>query len=130
MIKEDKKLMLEIAAGIGIFTGVAMTAALIIYPRPFVFAGLMLGMVMSLVMFFSMAAVLKLCLKSQNKKFTAMFTVTSALARYMILFAVLVIVVRRYSDLFHPIAVAVGIFGVKAGAFMQPAIHRLLEKKK
>ena len=52
MIKEDKKLTLEVAAGIGIFTGAALLLALILYPRPSVFAGLLLGMVFSLAMFF------------------------------------------------------------------------------
>ena len=130
MIKEDKKLTLEVAAGIGIFTGAALLLALILYPRPSVFAGLLLGMVLSLAMFFSMAAVVKLCLKTQSNKFTVMFSATSSLARYMMLFAVLLVVVRKYSDLFQPIAVVVGIFGVKAGAFMQPLIHRMIQKNK
>lgn len=129
MIKEDKALTLEIVAGIGIFTGIAMVLALFIAPRPAVFAGLMLGMVMSLGMFLSMAAVLKLCIKTQSKKFTAVFSVTSSLTRYMIMFAVLLVVIRRFSDVFDPIALVVGIFGVKAGAFLQPVIHRVIKRK-
>lgn len=129
MIKEDKALTLEIVAGIGIFTGIAMVLALFIAPRPAVFAGLMLGMVMSLGMFLSMAAVLKLCIKTQSKKFTAVFSVTSSLTRYMIMFAVLLVVIKRFSDVFDPIALVVGIFGVKAGAFLQPVIHRVINRK-
>lgn len=30
----------------------------------------------------------------------------------------------------HPMGVVLGLFGVKIGAFMQPAIHRFCEKKK
>jgi hypothetical protein len=130
MIKEDNALTLEIVAGIGIFTGIAMVLALFIAPRPAVFAALMLGMVMSLGMFLSMAAVLKLCIRTQSKKFTAVFSVTSSMTRYMIMFAVLLVVIKRYSDVFDPIALVVGIFGVKAGAFLQPMIHRMINRKK
>jgi hypothetical protein len=130
MIKEDNALTLEIVAGIGIFTGIAMVLALFIAPRPAVFAALMLGMVMSLGMFLSMAAVLKLCIRTQSKKFTAIFSVTSSMTRYMIMFAVLLVVIKRYSDVFDPIALVVGIFGVKAGAFLQPMIHRMINRKK
>ena len=55
MGKETKNLVLEVSSGIVIFTVAAMLVALIVYPKPSVFAGLLLGMVLALAMFFSMA---------------------------------------------------------------------------
>ncbi len=129
MIKEDKNLTLEIMAGIGVFAGAAMLIALFVYPKPSVFAGLLLGMVLSLAMFLSMAAVLKLCIKAGNQKFAAIFSITSSMTRYLLLLAIVAVIVKRYSHWFHPIALIVGIFGIKAGAFLQPFIHRFFKKK-
>ncbi len=130
MIKEDKNLTLEIVAGIGGFAGASMLIALFAFPEPSVFAGLLLGMVLSLAMFLSMAAVLKLCIKTRNQKFTTVFSITSSMTRYMMLLAVVAVVVKRYSDVFNPIALIIGIFGMKAGTFLQPFIHRIFKNKK
>ena len=51
MGKETKNLVLEVSSGIVIFTVAAMLVALIVYPKPSVFAGLLLGMVLALAMF-------------------------------------------------------------------------------
>ena len=59
MGKETKNLLLEVSAGIAVFTAAAMAAAFFIYPKGSVFAGLLLGMVLALVMFLSMALVLE-----------------------------------------------------------------------
>lgn len=129
MINEEKKLTLEIVAGIGVFAGAAMLAAWFVSPRPSVFAGLLLGMGLSLAMFLSMAAVLKLCIKAGNQKFAAVFSITSSMTRYLILLAVVAVIVKKYSGWFHPVALIIGIFGVKAGTFLQPVIHHIFKRK-
>ena len=130
MVKEDKNLTLEIVAGIVVFTGAAMLIACFVFPKPSVFAGLLLGMVLSLAMFLSLVAVLKLCIKTGNQKFTTIFSITSSMTRYMILLAVVALVVKRYSDLFNPVALIVSILGLKVGAFLQPVIHSIIKKIK
>ena len=68
MGKETKNLVLEVSSGIVIFTVAAMLVALIVYPKPSVFAGLLLGMVLALAMFFSMAEVLDRSMKTEDAK--------------------------------------------------------------
>ena len=67
MGKETKNLVLEVSSGIVIFTVAAMLVALIVYPKPSVFAGLLLGMVLALAMFFSMAEVLDRSMKNRAR---------------------------------------------------------------
>lgn len=128
MIKEDKHITLEIAAGIVVFTAAAMILACFIRPGFSVFAGLFLGMILSLVMFLTMAAVLKLCIKTRNQRFTTIFSITSSMSRYLVLLAIVAVVVKRYSEVFHPFALIIGIFGIKAGTFLQPLIHKGFER--
>ncbi|WP_394523609.1 ATP synthase subunit I [Lacrimispora sp. JR3] len=129
MIKEENHLTLEIVAGTGIFAAAAMLIALFVYPKPSVFAGLLLGVFLSLAMFFSMALILKLCIKAGNQKFAAIFSIISSMTRYLILLALVAVVIKRYSVWFHPIALIVGVFGIKAGTFLQPVIHRFFPNK-
>ena len=104
MGKETKNLVLEVSSGIVIFTVAAMLVALIVYPKPSVFAGLLLGMVLALAMFFSMAEVLDRSMKTEDSKTVQKRTVISSVIRYVVLFAVLVIVVVWFPDwLYHAI---------------------------
>lgn len=125
MEKETKNLMLEVSAGIVLFTAAAMLAAFFVYPKRAVFAGLFLGMVLSIAMFLSMALVLESSMKTEDPKTVQKRSVISSVVRYFLLIAILVTVIIRFSDWFHPVAVVIGVLGLKAGAFLQPVIHRI-----
>lgn len=129
MDRSTRNLILEVSAGIVLFAVAAMVTALFIFPERTVFAGLFLGMVLALAMFISMALVLEGAVKTKNPRSIQRRSVVGAVIRYVILFTILMVVVIRFSGWFNPIAVIVGVFGFKAGAFLQPVVHKLTSRK-
>lgn len=130
MGKETKNLVFEVSSGIVIFTLAAMLVALIVYPKPSVFAGLLLGMILAVAMFFSMAMVLESSMKREDAGTVQKWTVISSVIRYFVLFAVLVIVVVWFPDRINAVALVIGVLGLKAGAYLQPVIHRVVSRGK
>jgi dipeptide/tripeptide permease len=129
MEKATKNLIVEVSAGIVIFTAVLMLGSFFLYPSASVFAGLFLGMILALAMFLSMALVLDRSMKSQDPRTVQKRGIVSAAVRYLLLIAILVIVINWFSDRFNPVAVVIGVLGLKAGAFLQPVIHRIASRK-
>uniref|UniRef100_UPI000A7264A2 ATP synthase subunit I n=1 Tax=Clostridium sp. NkU-1 TaxID=1095009 RepID=UPI000A7264A2 len=117
MGKETKNLMLEVSAGIVFFTAVVMLGALFVYPRRAVFAGLILGMALALAMFLSMAMVLERSMKTEDPKTVQKQSIISSVIRYLLLVVIMVAVIVQFSDWFNPVAVVIGVLGLKAGAF-------------
>lgn len=130
MGKDTKNLVLEVSAGIVIFTLAAMAVAGIVYPRASVFLGLLLGMVLALAMFLSMAEVMDRSMRTEDAKTVQKRTVIGSVVRYIVLFAVLVIVVVWFPDRINAVALVIGVLGLKAGAYLQPVIHRVLTRGK
>ena len=129
MDRNTRNLILEVSAGIVLFAAIAMVVALLFFPERTVFAGLLLGMVLALAMFLSMALTLEGAVKTKNSRSIQRRTVLGAIIRYVLLFTILMLVIVRLSDWFDPIAVIVGIFGFKAGAFLQPLVHKITGHK-
>ncbi|MBE7719811.1 ATP synthase subunit I [Lacrimispora indolis] len=129
MGKETKNLMLEVSAGIVFFTAAAMVVAFFMYPDRTVFAGLLLGMIIAMAMFLSMALVLERSMKTEDPKTVQKRSVISAVIRYLLLIVILVTVIIRFSNWFNPVAVVIGVLGLKAGAFLQPAIHKIAVRR-
>lgn len=128
MEKKTKNLIIEVSAGIVIFTGAAMAAAGFFCPRGEVFAGLLLGMGLALAMFLSMAVVLERAMKTEDPKLVQKRSVISAVVRYVLLAAILVAVIIWFSDRINPVAVVIGVLGLKAGAYLQPVIHKITDR--
>lgn len=126
MGKETKNLMLEVSAGIVFFTAVAMIGAFFMYPKRAVFSGLLLGMIIAIVMFLSMALVLERSMKTEDPKNVQKQSIIGAVIRYLLLIVMLVTVIIWFSDQFNPVAVVIGVLGLKAGAFLQPVIHKII----
>ena len=129
MDRNTRNLILEVSAGIVLFAATAMVVALLFFPERTVFAGLLLGMVLALAMFLSMALTLEGAVKTKNSRSIQRRPVLGAVIRYVLLFTILMVVVVRLSGWFNPIAVIVGIFGFKAGAFLQPVVHKIIGRK-
>ena len=129
MDRNTRNLILEVSAGIVLFAAAAMVVALFLFPERTVFAGLLLGMVLALAMFLSMALTLEGAVRTKNSSAIQRRSVLGAVILYVLLFTILMLVVVRLSGWFNPIAVIVGIFGFKAGAFLQPVIHRIISRK-
>lgn len=125
MGKETKNLVLEVSFGIVVFTVAAMLVTLAFYPDRAVFLGLLLGMFLALAMFLSMAVVLEGSMRTDDPGTVQKRSVISAVVRYVALIVILVTVIVRFSDVFNPVAVVIGVLGLKAGAYLQPVIHRI-----
>lgn len=107
-----------------------MAVAGIVYPRTSVFLGLLLGMVLALAMFISMAEITDRSMKTGDPSTVQKRTVIGSVIRYIVLFAVLVIVVVYFPDRINAVALVIGVLGLKAGAYLQPVIHRILSRGK
>jgi small-conductance mechanosensitive channel len=129
MGRETKNLLLEVSAGIVFFTAVMMLGTFFVYPRPAVFAGLVLGMVLALAMFLSMALVLERSMKTEDPKAVQKQGIISGVVRYLLLIGIMAAVIIRFSDWFNPVAVVIGVLGLKAGAFLQPVIHKIAVRR-
>lgn len=125
MEKVTKNLIIEVLVGIVIFTVAAMLAALFLYPKPSVFAGLLLGMLLALAAFLSMALILVNAMKSSDPKIVQRNSIIGTSVRYLLLIAILVIVIVYFQSQINPVALVIGVFGLKAGAFLQPVIHKI-----
>lgn len=124
MGKDTKNLIFEVSLGIVLFTAAACLLALVFFPQRAVFLGLLLGMVLAIAMFLSMAVVLEGSMRTEDPKTVQKRSVISAVVRYLVLIIILVTVIRRFEDQFNPVAVVIGVLGLKAGAYLQPVIHR------
>ena len=125
MEKVTKNLIIEVLVGIVVFTVAVMLAALFLYPQPSVFAGLLLGMLLALSAFLSMALVLVNAMKSSDPKIVQRNSIIGTSVRYLLLIAILVIVIVYFQSQINPVALVIGVFGLKAGAFLQPVIHKI-----
>lgn len=124
--KETINLVLEVFTGIIFFTVITMIVAFVCFPEPAVFAGLFLGMVLSLCMFLSMTIVLSCLVKMKNHKLMQLGSIISAIIRYIIFFLLMIIVITRFSQQINPIATVIGVFGLKFGTILQPVIHKAI----
>ncbi len=125
MEKVTKNLIIEVLVGIVVFTVAVMLAALFLYPQPSVFAGLLLGMLLALAAFLSMALILVNAMKSSDPKIVQRNSIIGTSVRYLLLIAILVIVIVYFQSQINPVALVIGVFGLKAGAFLQPVIHKI-----
>ncbi|MBE5986183.1 MAG: ATP synthase subunit I [Paenibacillaceae bacterium] len=125
MEKVTKNLIIEVLVGIVVFTVAVMLAALFLYPQPSVFAGLLLGMLLALTAFLSMALILVNAMKSSDPKIVQRNSIIGTSVRYLLLIAILVIVIVYFQSQINPVALVIGVFGLKAGAFLQPVIHKI-----
>jgi small-conductance mechanosensitive channel len=130
MEKTTKNLIVEVSIGIVLFTLLVMLAAFFLYPDRTVYAGLFLGMILALAMFLSMAVVLDKSMKTGDPKTVQKRGVISGLVRYVLLILILITVTYWFSNWFHPVAVVIGVLGLKVGAYFQPIFHKIAAIKK
>ena len=66
-------------------------------------------------------------LDSQNESYANKTTVVQGMIRKVILVAALLLCWRVFRV--NPLAMVIGIMGMKAGAYLQPLIHKILSKE-
>ncbi len=131
--RTSKQLLLEISVGVVLFNAVlAVIAAIVLsrtsYPLLPVLAGLGLGTIGAVIMLIHMAVMTERVLASQNENYANKATVLHSVLRKLVFIAAL-LCCWRFFDI-NLLAAVIGTMGMKAGAFFQPTVHKILFRGK
>ena len=130
--KSTKRLLVEMSVGIVLYNlllGVLATLFLpkTSYPVLPVLKGLFVGALGAVLMLIHMAVTTERVLDSQNPGYANKYTVMQSMIRKVVFVAAIFCCWRVLeADL---LAAAIGAMGLKAGAYLQPLIHRVLRGK-
>ena len=130
--RSTKRLLVEMSIGIILYNLLLGVLAWVFLPRTSypvwpVLWGLLAGAVGAVLMLIHMAVTTERALESQNESYASKTTIVQSLIRKVVLMAALMFCWRVFRvDL---LAVVIGIMGMKAGAYLQPLIHKILSKE-
>lgn len=130
--RSTKRLLVEMSIGIILYNLLLGVLAWVFLPRTSypvrpVLGGLLAGAVGAVLMLIHMAVTTERALESQNESYASKTTIIQSLIRKVVLVAALVFCWRVFRvDL---LAVVIGIMGMKAGAYLQPLIHKTFTKE-
>lgn len=125
-IRYTRQTLLEIWMGIGIFGLVGMLVIFFLpLEKPPVILAYLLGVIVSAFSVTHIAYVTELTMDMHSIDQAQKYTISRYLIR-MTVYAALIIAAHYTSYLNIP-ALVIGLFGTKAGAYLQPLMHRFLE---
>ena len=130
--RSTKQLLVEMSIGIILYNLLLGVLAWVIlsgtsYQVSSVLWGLLAGAVGAILMLIHMAVIMERALDSQNESYANKTTVGQGMIRKVILVAALLLCWRVFRV--NPLAMVIGIMGMKAGAYLQPLIHKILSKE-
>ena len=125
-IRYTRRTLMEMWMGIGIFglAGVLVISFLPMEKLPAILAYL-LGVLMSVGSVTHIAYITELTMDMHSVGQAQKYTITRYLVRMVIYAAV--IIAAYYTSYLNIPALVIGLFGTKAGAYLQPLMHRFLE---
>ena len=130
--RSTKRLLVEMSIGIILYNLLLGVLAWVFLPRTSypvwpVLWGLLAGAVGAVLMLIHMAVTTERALESQNESYASKTTIVQSLIRKVVLVAAVMFCWRVFRvDL---LAVVIGIMGMKAGAYLQPLIHKMFTKE-
>lgn len=123
----SKKVLLEVIIGILLF---AAAASLIVLFLPVeklpAISGLLLGALLNIASMVHITYVTELIVDAHDQQYATRYTMISYLVRMLIMGAALIFACK--SNYLNMLTLAFGLFGIKAGAYLQPSVHRFLER--
>ena len=126
--KSTKRLLAEMSAGILFYNVILIILAVLLLPRisypvlPVVL-GLIVGAVGAICMLIHMAVTTERVLDSGSESYANKYTVAQSMLRKLVLVAAFLICWKVLKiDL---LAAVLGAMGMKAGAYLQPLVHRI-----
>ena len=130
--RSTKQLLVEMSIGIILYNLLLGVLAWVIlsgtsYQVSSVLWGLLAGAVGAILMLIHMAVIMERALDSQNESYANKTTVVQGMIRKVILVAALLLCWRVFRV--NPLAMVIGIMGMKAGAYLQPLIHRIFARE-
>ena len=126
--KSTKRLLAEMSAGIIFYNVILVILAVLLlpkvsYPVVPVIMGLVVGDAGAICMLIHMAVMTERVLDSGSESYANKFTVAQSMLRKLVFVAVLLICWKVLKiDL---LAAVIGAMGMKAGAYLQPLVHRI-----
>ena len=130
--RSTKQLLVEMSIGIILYNLLLGVLAWVIlsgtsYQVSSVLWGLLAGAVGAILMLIHMAVIMERALDTQNESYANKTTVVQGMIRKVVLVAALLLCWRVLRV--NPLAIVIGIMGMKAGAYLQPLIHKILSKE-
>lgn len=125
--KSTKRLLVEMSVGIVLYNLLLAVAAVLFLPKTSypvmpVVKGLFVGALGAVLMLVHMAVTTERVLDSQNPGYANKYTVMQSMIRKLVFVAVVFFCWRTLeADL---LAAVIGAMGMKAGAYLQPLIHK------
>ena len=131
MSRETKNLILEMSVGIVIFEVVLAVAAALLgtrlgAPVSSVILGLICGLAADIAMLIHMAVITERVLDTGDVSYANKTTVIHSMIRKLVM-VVLVVVLWRIPQV-NLVAFIIGALGLKAGAYLQPFIHKAFNR--
>lgn len=128
LTKKSKRLILEMSVGVVLYNLVLGLLAgfflpKVSYPVIPVWLGLFVGGAGAVVMLVHMAVMTERVLDSQNENYANKTTVLQGLIRKLVFVAVILCCWRWFH--MDMLAAVIGAMGMKAGAYLQPLVHRI-----
>ena len=126
--KSTKRLLAEMSAGIIFYNMILVILALVMLPRVSypvvpVVLGLVVGAVGAICMLIHRAVTTERVLDSKSESYANKYTVAQGMLRKLVLVAAFLICWKVLKiDL---LAAVIGAMGMKAGAYLQPLVHRI-----
>ena len=130
--RSTKRLLVEMSIGIILYNLLLGVLAWVIlsgtsYQVSSVLWGLSAGAVGAILMLIHMAVIMERALDSQNESYANKTTIVQGMIRKVVLVAVLLLCWRVFRvDL---LAMVIGAMGMKAGAYLQPLIHKIIARE-
>lgn len=125
--KETKNLILEMSVGVICYNVVLGILAVLLRPHfsydlVQVLLGFAAGAAADLVMLVHMGVMTERVLESQNENYANRTTLVHALIRKVVLIAAMLFLWRMFQ--INLVAMIIGALGLKAGAYLQPFVHK------
>ena len=127
MSDEIKRQILEMSVGIGIHALILLIGAAVWFREMPVFAGILLGAVTACILLYSMAYSTEMSMEFADEDFAKKKMVSHSIIRSLATFAGLALV-WKFTEI-NLVALALGILGLKTGAYLYPFVHKILDHK-
>lgn len=126
MRADVKRLVWEVSVGVVCYNAVLLLAAACLHLSSDIFLGLILGGILAILAFVHMAAVSDQTLDLKAEEPARKKATIHAILRMAVMIAALIVTMRV--PYLNTVAVVVGMLGLKAGAYLQPVIHKLRDR--
>ena len=123
MSEQIKKQVFEMSVGLLIHNVALFLISLIWFRRLPVFLGILVGMLTAVGLLISMARSTELCVEAADEDFAKRKMTIHAVLRSLTVFAVIAVLWKP--GIVDLLALILGILGLKTGAYLYPAVHKI-----